>query len=313
MLAGCLGSNENCPSTLLPAPIPTVTPNPISSPVQVTTNPNPFGGCIGEDPNCNASPILNPLLGEFLVNTYITNSQDKPSIASNSNGDFVITWQSNGQDGNGNGIYAQKFNADGTPLGSEVRVNSYTSNSQSLPVITYLSNGDFVISWTSYGQDNYYDGVYAKRYNSAGVPQGPEFKVNANTIDSQTNSAIASTTNGGFIITWQSNGQDGSGFGIYTQKFNADSSTLGSEVRVNTYTTNSQENPVIASNSNGDFVISWQSNGQDGSGNGIYAKRYNSAGVPQGPEFKVNTYTTNNQENPAIASNSNGDFIIAWQ
>ena len=45
----------------------------------------------------------------------------------------------------------------------------------------------------------------------------------------------------------------------------------------------------------GDFVITWQSHGQDGSGWGIYAQRYNAAGVKQGTEFRVNTYTLSHQ------------------
>ena len=39
----------------------------------------------------------------------------------------------------------------------------------------------------------------------------------------------------------------------------------------------------------GDFVIAWMSYLQDGSGHGVYAQRYNASGVPQGPEFRVNT------------------------
>jgi hypothetical protein len=60
------------------------------------------------------------------------------------------------------------------------------------------------------------------------------------------------------------------------------------------------------------LVITWQSN-QDGSGYGVYAQRYNSLGVPQGSEFRVNSYTNDNQNNPSITSDSNGDFVITWQ
>ncbi|MEH1947971.1 MAG: hypothetical protein V7K77_13605, partial [Nostoc sp.] len=70
------------------------------------------------------------------------------------------------------------------------------------------------------------------------------------------------------------------------------------EFQANTYTNGSQTNSTVAIDAAGDFVISWQSNVQDGSGYGIYAQRYNSAGVAQGNEFKVNTYTTDYQVNP---------------
>ncbi|MEH2170433.1 MAG: hypothetical protein V7K41_28030, partial [Nostoc sp.] len=84
------------------------------------------------------------------------------------------------------------------------------------------------------------------------------------------------------------------------------------EFQVNTYTTGNQSNSTVAIDADGDFVISWTSNGQDGSGDGIYAQRYNSAGVAQGNEFKVNTYTPSNQSNSTVAIDADGDFVISW-
>ena len=39
-------------------------------------------------------------------------------------------------------------------------------------------------------------------------------------------------------------------------------------------------------------VITWSSYGQDGSQSGVLAQRYNAAGVAEGGEFQVNSYTT---------------------
>ena len=69
---------------------------------------------------------------------------------------------------------------------------------------------------------------------------------------------------------------------------------VGSEFRVNTYTNRSQYDPSVAMDSDGDFVVSWQSYGQNGYYGyiDIYAQRYDNSGVAQGAEFRVNTYTT---------------------
>src|SRR5262245_56825311 len=56
---------------------------------------------------------------------------------------------------------------------------------------------------------------------------------------------------------------------------------VGPEFQVNTFTTNNQLAAAVATDADGDFVVTWTSN-QDGSGNGIYAQRYNAAGVAQG-------------------------------
>jgi len=48
---------------------------------------------------------------EFQVNTYTTGQQLDASVAMDADGDFVVAWTSDGQDGNGHGIYAQRYSA----------------------------------------------------------------------------------------------------------------------------------------------------------------------------------------------------------
>ncbi|MBL1199005.1 MAG: hypothetical protein FWK04_07950 [Nostoc sp. GBBB01] len=252
---------------------------------------------------------------EFKVNTDSNYNKSNPKIAMDNDGDFVISWASYGQDGSYEGIYAQRYNSAGVAQGSEFRVNTSTVNSENNPTVAMDADGDFVISWASvvkYDQSSSANGIYAQRYNSAGVAQGSEFKVTT-TIKSQNNPAVAMDADGDFVISWQSVGQDGSGSGIYAQRYNSAGVAQGGEFQVNTYTTDEQINPTVAMDANGNFVISWQSFGQDGSDNGIYAQRYNSAGQTQGSEFRVNTYTNGGQSNPTVAMDSSGNFIISWQ
>jgi len=119
------------------------------------------------------------------------------------------------------------------------------------------------------------------------------------------------------VIAWQSRSQDGSYYSIYAQRYNATGVAQGGEFQVNTYTTNRQKEPSIAMDGDGDFVVVWESGdyygGQDGSDYGVYAQRYNAAGVVQGAEFQVNTYTTDGQRIPSIAMDDDGEFVIAWQ
>ena len=65
---------------------------------------------------------------------------------------------------------------------------------------------------------------------------------------------------------------------------------VGSEFQVNAYTSGNQFVGSIASDSAGEFVVVWDSGpgfgssgtGEDGSGYGIYAQRYNAAGGAPG-------------------------------
>ena len=48
---------------------------------------------------------------EFQVNTYTTSSQDRPSVAADTDGGFVVAWTSVDQDGSEEGVFAQRFAA----------------------------------------------------------------------------------------------------------------------------------------------------------------------------------------------------------
>ena len=107
--------------------------------------------------------------GPIHVNTFTTERQEKPTVAMDADGDFVVTWQTTIQDDGSltYGVYGQRFNATGTPQGDEFRVNTYTLGEQFDQKISMDAGGDFVVVWTSgagpVGQDGSYAGVYAQR------------------------------------------------------------------------------------------------------------------------------------------------------
>lgn len=249
---------------------------------------------------------------ELRVNTYTTDFQDFPAVAMNASGQFVVAWVSNGQDGDGYGIFAQRFDSSGLPVGSEFKVNTYTTGKQHLPAVAIDSAGDFVISWQSYAQDGNNYGVYAQRYDSSGVAQGGEFQVNAYTTSRQESPSVAMDALGNFVITWGSVGQDGDSFGVYARRYNKSGASLGPEFLVNTYTTSIQSVPIVAMDPSGEFVITWNGLYQDGSSTGVFAQQFTAAGLKRGSEFQVNTYTTNSQGGPSAAMDTNGDFVVVW-
>jgi hypothetical protein len=225
--------------------------------------------------------------GEFQVNTYTTGHQERPSVAMDSNGNFIITWhdypryipsvETIGQDGDSYGIFAQLYDSNGTPLGGEFQVNTYTTGAQQIPDVAMDLNGNFVIIWAGEGSSDP-DGIYAQRYDNTGNPIGSQFMVNTDTTGNQRTDwgrHVAMDASGNFVITWaQAYGLDGDGAGVYAQMFDSSGNKVGGEFKVNTHTTNHQSGSSVAMNANGNFVITWNSNLQDGSGSGVYAQRY---------------------------------------
>ncbi|MBT9546423.1 MAG: hypothetical protein IV090_13625 [Candidatus Sericytochromatia bacterium] len=250
--------------------------------------------------------------GEFNINTFTTASQVAPEVAMQSNGNFVVVWESHIQDGAIRGVYAQRFDPQGLPLGSEFRVNTTTANDQYEPAVAMDSAGNFVVAWTSTNQDGSGAGIYAQRYNAAGVAQGSEFRVNVTTAGGQYNPAIGLDGTGNFVIAYTCDGLDGGGNGVEAVRFDASGQVLGS-FQANTTATGDQSRPSIGMNSSGQFVISWDSNGQDGDGSGIYAQRYSADGSAQGSEFRVNTQITGAQSRSSLDLSADGRFVVSWE
>ena len=236
-------------------------------------------------------------------------------IATDANGNYVVVWASNLQDGSGYGIYARRFSADGTPQGAEFRVNTTTADNQINPGVAMDASGNFVVTWGSALQDDgVSSGVYAQRYDSAGVAQGPEFRINTTIAGSQSSPAIAMAPGGAFVISWNSATQDPDGSaGIYAQRFASSGVPQGGEFRVNTYTPGFQQLSWVAMDAAGNFVVTWGSNGQDGSNYGVYAQRFDAGGSPQGSEFRVNTTTANSQLYNDVAMLPDGRFVVVYQ
>ena len=102
-----------------------------------------------------------------------------------------------------------------SPIGGpEFRVNTTVANDQKWSSVAMDDNGDFAITWTSYGQDgggngpgagvNGQNGVYVQRYDSTGTAVGGEFRANTFTDGNQQYSKIAMDAAGDFTVVWES-------------------------------------------------------------------------------------------------------------
>jgi hypothetical protein len=235
---------------------------------------------------------------QFQVNSYTSNGQNNPAVAMDSDGDFVIAWDSNGSDGNDTDSYSiqgRRYNAAGTAQGSQFQVNSYTTSYQINPDVSLDSDGDFVVVWSSYGSpggagsdtDNH--SIQGQRYNAAGTAQGSQFQVNSYTTNLQRYPDVALDSDGDFVVVWQSygsSGSDSSYSSILAQSYNSAGTAQGSEFEVNSYTTDRQRFPAVAGDNNGDFVVAWESYGSSGSdpnGNSIQGQRFVAEGATPTP------------------------------
>ncbi|WP_345324532.1 DUF4347 domain-containing protein, partial [Novipirellula rosea] len=246
------------------------------------------------------------ITGETLVST-LSGAQDYSAIDFASDGSFVVTFDN----ASNSDIYFQRFNSSGVAQGSNTKANTYTSSTQVSPEIAVADNGSFVIVWESNGQDGSGYGVYGQRFNANGTTSGSEFRANTTISGNQWLPSVAAASDGSFVVSWESSNQDGSGYGIYAQRFDATATKLGGEILVNTFTSGDQTSSHIDLNSDGDFIVTWRSSSQDGSGYGVYVQHFDSDGIRMGGETLVNSTTSGNQTDPSVAY-SGSKAVVVW-
>lgn len=169
-------------------------------------------------------------------------------------------------------------------------VNDTTADSPRWPDVALQPTG-FVVTWSQvvFGGGATGD-VRARLFAADGTPRGADFLVNSHTTGAQWRSRVAAGADGSFVVAWEDgfgveNGQDGSGVSVRAQRFGAGGALRGGEIAVNALATGFQRYPDIAAAADGRFVVTWESQEQDGSGIGIFGRRFAANGAAQGGGF----------------------------
>jgi hypothetical protein len=133
-------------------------------------------------------------------------------------GNFVVVWPDYasryGLDSN---VMGRRFDAAGTPLGGEFRVNTdafgtgyygqtFGNDDNSYPTVASGPAGDFVVVW-----NREYSGPYARQFDAAGTPQGTEFQVSHRIDTYQYYVDVGMNAAGAFLVAWNrdvTNGDD---------------------------------------------------------------------------------------------------------
>jgi len=251
---------------------------------------------------------------EFLANTFTPRSQEDASIAMGPDGRFVVAWQSflqemtpSGDFTGAWGVFARRFDASGTPDGAEFQVNTFQVTNQTDPAVAVAGNGNFLIVWESFGQDAEAGGIFGQLYDPSGAPIGGEFQVNSTGRGRQADPRVAADTDGRFVVAWHDLGVDRC----------VDGPNEGARC-IEELDCCEQDciyppgDPPICECIPDTGSCIGPDDGNDGSGTGIFAQRYDSTGAPVDGEFLVTTTTAGDQSAPALGMDAGGNFVIAW-
>ncbi len=243
-----------------------------------------------------------------------SDDQGMPQICSDGAGGAILVWNDlRNSLTTGTDIYAQRVDANGTPLWTTngVVVCNAASHQQYVKVVSDGRGGAIAV-WQDYRNGSHYD-IYAQRIDGSGVTRWTSQGVALCTAAQwQENPQIVSDGAYGAIVAWKDN-RAGSNTDIYaqhvdstgTKKWGTDGSSICWEV-------SSQGDPVIDSDGMGGAFIVWTDvrNGNadifaqwvDGNG----SQRWTTNGIAV-------CSAVNNQNYPVVLGNGAYGAFFAWR
>jgi tRNA A-37 threonylcarbamoyl transferase component Bud32 len=290
--------------------------------------------------------VLNdyqPVGPEIMV---ATGNRTNPKIASLSNGRFIVVYQESTQLNStfsaltgfhGVRIWANLYNAEGKPIGSEMRIDTDKPDYQivkeipELAVITDDGKGggksSFVIAWQqNLSPNNNRLQMFVKRFNAAnGEKYEDEFQANIYSQGYNVFPGISALTDSSFIIAWQNlRIEFFDQWGIYVRRYTKQGIPIASdrdeEFRVGNGTSSklAVSSPKIASFKKGGYAIIWEIAVRDpkiADIEGIYARFYFANHTAMGEPYRVSPNTQQDRKyykGIQIAVLKDDSLVITW-
>lgn len=225
----------------------------------------------------------------LVTNAILANGTE--AIAMDGAGNFVVVFHGYFGVNNG-GIFAQRYSATGSKVGTLITVaaNPGSSTSINSTSVSMNSSGRFVVTWmdgyaTGGGYGN--ERVTAQAYDAAGQPIGGNVVLGTGAGNLSPGTAIDSA--GNVTVAWKVVPYRGSGSSgpdvlaateVRVRRLNADGS-LSDTFVVNTTTEGRQIQPSVAATGSG-FIVAWNGRGA-GDDAGVFTQRYTTTPPPAAP------------------------------
>lgn len=213
-------------------------------------------------------------------------------------------------DGSGIGIYEENRKNFYEPNAVPAQVSDSENPYLGFAMTAALKNGNFISVWESTDSSAASHGISGQIMNASGEAVGQNFVVNTEKAGSQGRPSVASLTDGSFVVVWQSENQDGSMRGIYSQRFDTVGNRIGQEAMVNTSTNNDQYYPAAQSLTSGKYIVGW--NSEHTGTNEIYGKIFNNDGSVFKDEFLVSVGSAGTGSSVSFAELEDGNIVATY-
>jgi hypothetical protein len=193
------------------------------------------------------------LSSDMLINSQVGKDQRTPIIATLSNSNFVVVWDSQETTFK---VLAQIFDSSLNKVGDEIYIGTKDGGGTMPYVIDLISKNRFVFFWQNLkaGEINF------RIHDYNGKPVADTIK--ANTFDSYyiidyANIRVASTSSGNFLITWQMMITSISDWDISGRLFDSDGKLLTDDFKVSDLNGTNESFPSVCTLTSDNFVVAY--------------------------------------------------------
>ena len=169
-------------------------------------------------------------------------------------GGFLIAWNESIVDAS---VVAQRFGADGLPLGSRMALSEVLPGQQGQATVAALPDGNFVAAWyddgnVRFGPATATQGRWVQIFDLSGQRIGP-----AHHEQGEAMLMSFSVTETGFTLIWRGDAGTGSSRGIWGQAYSLSGQALGSEFQLAAGDYDTVNLPSSTGLANGAFIAGW--------------------------------------------------------
>lgn len=246
--------------------------------------------------------------------------QLRPAVAMDAQGNALVVWQGYNVASASYDIFARRYAADGTVLGSAFVVNQATAGKQNRPAVALDADGDFVVAWDGAGPSGDGQDIWMRRFAAGGAPRSGDVLVPRSSAGSQFEPAVAMDADGDFVVAWQG-AVAGDSAGVAFQRFSRDGVALsaGDSLPYGSVAAaaGEQSNPSVTIDPDGDFAVAWENYSYDSVAQTlsyeIVLRPYSAAGVAQSaPQPVAAASGAAAVRDPSLATLPDGRLAVAW-
>jgi hypothetical protein len=272
-----------------------------------TINP---GSNTGTEP-MPGGPVASDQGVEFRVNTVTALSQNTPDAAWLPDGGYVVAWTTRSLspysfDDPRNGIYTQRYGADGAPVGGETRLDTYVEGMHpGSPQVTALADGGYLVAWVAFEPLSGLRAAQLRRVRPDGSLGSARQGQDESPFD------VIGLADGGYVVLVGARQPGETADTLFVQRYSADNVELGQQqVSAIQPISSGNPRPSITALQDGTLMVAWT--GATSSvpfQTEIYTRRLNADGSPAGAAVQV---TSGGQHSPAVASLKAGGYVLTW-